>query len=307
MKLKNLKREIKKELLLIINYLLNYPLIFKLIGIINKKFKIIENIFIAYPANRAYAEAYAYKRFYPQMKWTPWIAALLKHKKSFGIMMVVSATEEDFLDSANLKNLQLMVKRTEIIGNLLGVSQITYSGVLPGILHKHCIRQSYIEADITINVILASEKLILSQLGFPSDLPLIILGNKGFIGTRLTSRLNNREYYSIDFQSPNAANVKDWPFHLKNKPAVLINVSRKFVMTNYIHLFWPELIIINDVYPESSREEIQKISEIGCSFYHVSGVKGRSWPRFPKVYKEGLPCCGTTYSKDPSVIVHKYC
>ncbi|KPA16456.1 hypothetical protein MHK_003337 [Candidatus Magnetomorum sp. HK-1] len=204
---KNLKRKIKKQLLLTINYLFNYPLIFKLIGIVNQRLKWIENIFIAYPASRAYAEAYAYGRFYPKMKWTPWLAALLKHEKSFGIMMVISGTEEDFHNPANIANLRLMVKRTEYIAKLLGISQITYSGVLPGILYKHCIRQSFIEADITIQAILSSEKQIQAKLGYPSNVPFIILGNKGFIGTRLTPRLHGREFYPIDSQSPDIANI----------------------------------------------------------------------------------------------------
>jgi len=303
----SLQNKIIKLLLLVLNYGLNYPLIFRLIGKINRKIRWIKNIFIAYPANQSYARSYAYQRFYAQMKWTPWIAALLKYNESLGIMMVISGTEDDFHDPKNRPHLKMMVKRVETVAQLLGVSQVTFAGILPGILYKRQIRKSLVEADITINAILESERQIQKQMGYSLDAPIIIIGSKGFIGSQLAVHLKNRPIFQIDSPSVNLANTDDWPDFLKNKIAIVINISRKCVLRYYIHLFWKELIIINDVYPEPSNDEIQQISKIGCSLFHITGIKGCAFPPFPGAYKNGLPCCSTYIEQSPHMIITKLC
>jgi len=303
----SLTKEIRKLLLLIINYLLNHSLVLRLLGKINRKARWIKNIFIAYPATPEYAKAYAYERLYPKMKWTPWLASLLTYHRSSGIMMVISGTEEDFQDSRNVSHLKLMVKRVETIAHLLSVSQITYAGILPGILYKNHIRKSFLEADITISAILLSEKQIQKQFGYSSDVPLIVIGSRGFLGARLTDLLGNRPVYPVDSPSENIANTQAWPSHLHHMQAVVINLSRKFVLSRYTHLFWPELIIINDVYPEPSSVEIEQISTIGCSFFHITGIKGRAYPEFPGAYQGALPCCSTCHESSLPVIVKQLC
>jgi len=301
----HVKQKLRKIILLLVNALLNNPFIFKLIGKINNRCQWINSIFIAYPASKGYSDAYAFQKFMPIMKWTPWIAALMKYNGTFGIMMVISGLEKDFQEPNNQSNLCQLVQRVEKNAKLLNISHVTFAGILPGILYKSKIRQKTIEADITIQAILNAEKKIQQELHYSPQTPIIILGNNGFIGSRLIHRLNNRPIYPIDSPSVDYANIDLWPYQLKDNPCILINISRNFVLGHYTHLFWPQLIIINDVYPEPSKEEIDQIKTIGCPLFHIVGVEGKSWPKFPKVYKGGLPCCATPCTEDLPIIIQK--
>jgi hypothetical protein len=77
------------------------------------------------------------------------------------------------------------------------------------------------------------------------------------------------------------------------------------VLSRYLDLFWPELILLNEVYPEPSREEIETLKKIGSPAYHVVGVVAKSYPSFPKAYEGGIPCCGAWSSKDIEAIIKR--
>lgn len=96
-----------------------------------------------------------------------------------------------------------------------------------------------------------------------------------------------------------------WPHHLKGQKAILINVTRKAAIKEYIHLFWPELIVLNEVYPEPSQDEIVQLKKMGCTTYHIVGLQGKAYPSFPQVYEGGIPCCAGIHSKSIEVILKK--
>ena len=54
---------------------------------------------------------------------------------------------------------------------------------------------------------------------------------------------------------------------------------------------WKELVVINEVYPDPTKAEVQKITECGCVLYHVGGVRGFFFPPIPNGYSGCIPCC----------------
>ena len=108
----------------------------------------------------------------------------------------------------------------------------------------------------------------------------------------------------MEFQGQQINN-ESWPSALYGSKAILINLTKKAALTNYAHLFWPELVVLNEVYPEPSIKDLEIISARGCQLFHIVGVSAISLPRFPKGYAGGIPCCAAWNSDDLEVIIRK--
>jgi len=240
------------------------------------------------------------------MAWLPWPAGIFRQNGKWGLMTVISSLEDDFTDPGNVENLKTLLNRTERIRQLLGAKQKTFAGILPGVMYmKRLIRKS-VEAEVTVQAVLQVERELKSQIDYPSDVPLIILGGRGFIGKSLLRSLNGRKAYCVDANGDgNKANMGAWPSHLKGQKAILVNLTRKAVLANYLHLFWPELVLVNEVYPEPKPGEIQELTARGSAAFHIVGLKARSYPKLPRAYQGGIPCCAGRLTDDMEVIVKR--
>jgi hypothetical protein len=118
------------------------------------------------------------------------------------------------------------------------------------------------------------------------DAPIIVLGGRGFIGRKIVSILPKDIVHCVDISGKS-----EWPEFLRGKKALLVNVSLNSALSQYMHLLWPELVVINEVYPEPSPEMVGRLRSIGCHCYHVVGVKAKAFPLFPGGYEGGIPCC----------------
>lgn len=300
---------IRKIALLILNFFLfiiGYDRVFSAIGWLNRRYNFLATVFVAYPATESYANAYVYKRHRHWMAWRPWPAGIFCQNGKLGLMTVISSMHADFYDPDSYNNLKVLVDRTEEIRQLLGAEQKTFAGVLPGVLYsKRLIRES-IGTQVTVEALLQVEKELKSRIGYPDNTPLIILGGRGFVGRFLIRALEKREIYSVDSNgNENTANLNDWPGHLRGKKAILINLTKKAALGKYIHLFWPELALANEVYPEPTPEEIRELTAGGNMAFHVVGLKAKSFPPFPKAYRGGIPCCAGRMDKNMEVIVRR--
>lgn len=297
---------VRKISLLILNFFFNYDWLFSIIGWFNKRWNFLETVFVAYPANEKYALAYVYKSHRHWMRWLPWPAGIFCQNGKWGLMTVISALEDDFTNPDNIKNLKILLERTEKIRQLLGAKQKTFAGILPGVMYANRLIQKSVEVEVTVQSILQVERELKSKINYPDDVPLIILGGKGFIGQSLLKKLNEREAYCVDVnRDENKANIDEWPVHLKGKKAILINLTRKTVLSNYLHLFWPELVILNEVYPEPKSDELQELTARDSVVYHIVGLKAKSYPQLPKAYQGGIPCCAGYNTEKMEVIVRR--
>jgi len=296
---------IRKISLLILNFFFNHDWLFAVIGWFNKRWNFLYSVFVAYPANEKYASAYAYKFYHHKMRWLPWPTGIFKQNGKWGLMMVISSTEEDFTTD-NLNNLKIFVERTEKIRQLLGAKQKTFAGILPGVLFmKRMIRKSP-EVDVTVEAVLQAEREIKPIIGYPDSVPLIILGGKGFVGRRLIKKLIGREVFCVDTNgNSNNTDTNEWTKRLYGRKAILINLTRKAVLSGYIHLFWSDLVLINEVYPEPKQNELRELTNKNIFAYHIVGLKAKSFPSFPRAYRGGIPCCAGHIAEGMEVIVKK--
>jgi hypothetical protein len=76
-------------------------------------------------------------------------------------------------------------------------------------------------------------------------------------------------------------------------PVIVLNLTKKGALAEYIPHFWTGVVFINEVYPEPSRAEVEVMRSKGVICYHIAGIKAKAWPAFPRGYQGGIPCCAS--------------
>jgi hypothetical protein len=294
---KGLKTHFRRIGVILLNTFFGHTWVYFLIGLANKYIfnKPIKSIFMLYPANEKYTKAYVYLWYARSMKWKPRLVGLLKQNEKWGFIFGISATEEDFINPENISNLKKVEARLERIRKLVGADQKTFAGILPGIFFSKRIVTNPVEREVTVKAVLQALGKIKSAENLPVDMPNIVLGGEGFIGSALRGA-GNDNFFSLDIGEEErflALSEK-----LKGKPVILLNITRKGALHSYIPYLWPEVVVVNEVYPEPSEKELAEIEARGAVCYHIIGVKGKAWPGFPRGYAGGIPCCASFWPQD---------
>jgi len=278
-----------------LNLFFNHDFIFWLIGSANKRFGVIGSVFLAYPANVGYSDAYTYRWRAQTMEWNPRPIGFFWQNGKIGVKFAISSSNSQFSDQANKGKLCHLVERMEELRKLFCAEHKTFAGILPGVLFMKRLVKKTPEADVTAEAVKQVIGKVKSLEGLSDNTPIIVLGGKGFIGRRVVASLSEGTVYSVDIAG-NSQNV--WPSNLQGKPVLLVNISLNSALGQYIHLLWQEVVIVNEVYPEPCQELAQQLQTVGCHCYHVVGVKARALPSFPGGYQGGIPCCAAWQSKD---------
>lgn len=292
---------------LVFNLIFNHKVVYLIVGFLNKRWKFLRTIYVGYSVEEGYLESYAFPSFRSYIKtykWTPFLAGFFIQDGKLGLKFFISSNEDDFYRADNKENLIQFASRVEDIRQISGATQKTFAGVLPGVLYRNRIIRSMSETEVVIESILKGISKVQTQEGYIGDIPLIVLGGNGFIGRRVIRHLKGRDVYCVDLDSEEHVS-HSWPAHLKGREAILINISRKFVLSNYIPHIWRELVLLNEVYPEPSPKEVESYKEKGGSVYHLAGVKGRAYPSFPKAYSGAIPCSAAWMNQDIEVVLKK--
>lgn len=279
----------------LLNLFFNHDWIFWLVGLINKRIGVIESIFLVYPATDDYTFAYSYTYRSRWHEWRPGPIGFFRQNGKIGIKFAISAHNGQFSDPANKDKLRQLVERMERLRKLFCAKHKTFAGILPGVLFMKRLVRETPEADVTVEAVKQVIGKVKSLEGLDEDTPVIVLGGKGFIGRRVVAALPQGTVYSVDIAGNNGQNC--WPSHLQGKPALLVNISLNSALSQYIRLMWPELVMVNEVYPEPSDELAEQLKNIGCHCYHIVGVKARALPSFPGGYQGGIPCCAAWQSE----------
>lgn len=281
---------IRRVALIILDLLFDHDAIYAVIGWLNQHFGVIESVFLVYPANDKYALAYVYRRRLPKVRWEPFLCGLLIQNWRLTLQFAISSHNGQFADSTNEEYLRHLVDRMDHIRQLLRAKNKTFAGILPGILHRKGILAETPEADVTARVVAQAVTKVIVQEEMGANVPIIILGGKGFIGKRVAERLDSYQIFPVDFND-------EWPSHLKGQRVLLVNITLKNALDKYLDRLWPEVVILNEVYPEPVAHTIEQIKAKGCVCYHVAGVRAWAVPSFPHAYRGGIPCCAAWNAK----------
>lgn len=286
--------------LVFINILLNHQFVFRLIGWLNGRLDFLVSIFIAYPASEEYANYYFAPAIVEHAQWKPILCGLLRQNGKWILGFGISNLEKDFHADLDSSNLKLLLRRAEQLQMLTKSRQVTFSGILPGLLNRRCLRNDQNEATVTVQALLHAIELVKRAEGIETDIPVIVLGGKGYIGSYLLRKLGGLGC-SVDM----ASSTDVWPEHLAGKPAILVNVAHRKALRQYSEKLWSGLILLNEVYPEPSKREISEFTKLGNAAYHVVGVEAFAFPSFPKAYAGGIPCCAGWANSNLSAMIRK--
>ena len=283
----------------ILNFLINRNLFFWLIGKFNRR-RWIKSVFLSYPANEMYAKEYAYK--FRMGRWGIRLTGLLKQNGKIILMFTVFVLESDLLEKKNKKRLEEIVRHIEKIRQLVHADNKAFAGILPGLLLKRKMIDKSPEADLTALIVVEAVKLVKKRIGVDEEIPIVVLGGRGFIGKAVVDKLKSvqkSDIYVVDIIGRN----NKWPEGKTRK--IVINLARH----NTIQLYYDALrrgdVILNEAYPAPSFEIISAIKSFNCDCFHIVGVEATAFPRFTQAYQGGIPCCAAWNSDEKKVIIKK--
>ena len=183
-----MKRRLRQIHSLIFGILLSTRLSMEILAFLNRRFRFLHTVFVAYPAEESYALAYIPPSKRHLMLWKPWPVGFFRQGRKWGLTFVISSAESDFAKTENLPRLKRLLHETESICRRLGAEQTCFSGILPGVFYARRLRKNFVEADVTVRTLVEVEKMLRAKKELPDDVPIIVLGGKGFIGRRFFAR-----------------------------------------------------------------------------------------------------------------------
>lgn len=278
----------------LINLLFCYDWLFKLVGKWNQKKQLIKAVFMTYPATSEYAAEYCYFWRRQKAKWQPHLAGLFCQNGKWGIMFVVSASNDDFREQENYSQVKALCQRMENLRQIFGAEQKTFGGILPAVLGRSRLVKEMHELEMTLAVSAQSlyEIRRLEQLDFYT--PVIVLSSSISMETRVRKAFGHKcgEIIFINSrQLEQKDTVESALLGAISRPAILINLAAGEDLEKMSALLWPQVVVLNEAYLKNMRELRQIFSQLGCGFYQIAGVKGRTYPRMPGVYGNSIPCC----------------
>lgn len=301
--LTSLKDFIRKTIILIFNFSLTNTVSLTFIGAVNRLLgRPIRSLFFMYPPSQSkYAEKYGFKWVFKYSHRNPLIVGAYFQNFRMGLVLAAHVQEDYFKD--NSEYLRMIKTKLERTRQLVGAEIIHFSGIFPSELNRvSLIDKEYFSerCDFVAEIVIDAERVVREQENIFEVCPILLLGGKGNIGSAMKEKFmaDGREVYIIDRD-------EEFPEGLRDKRAILIDVSRKGVLESRIDQLWPNMILLNERYPEPNEEVVSILNNKGINVYHVAGVKAKAFPPFPYAYAGGIPCCAAIREDKATSLVKK--
>lgn len=290
----------RRILSLLLLVLVNNNLAFRVLGGLNARLGVIDRVFLVYPSRPEFALAYAYPWLLDRFRWRPVLVGAYRQGGHWGVTLAVAGSERELCDESNGAQLEDLIGEVERIRGLLAAPRRALAGVLPGVLYARGLSKQTGEAEAAVECVLEAIQHVRRLEEIDEGGPIILLGARGFVGSRVMRRLNGQRVIGVDLA--NGAE-HEWPHELSAERAILVDVTRAGSLDDYVDKLWPGLIILNEVYPPPPRAKVELIRERGVRMYHLAGVEAWAFPSFPGPYAGGVPCCAAKASQELSVRV----
>lgn len=301
--LNHIKDFIRKTIILIFNFSLTNIVSLALIGVINRLLgRPIRSLFLMYPpAQSKYAEKYGFTWVFKYAHNNPLIVGA--YFQNFRIGLILAAYVQESYFRNNKEYLTLIQSKIERTRRLVGAEIVHFSGVLPSEMNRFSmIDQGYFKerCELVAEIVIDAERAVREKESIFEVCPVLLLGGKGNIGSAIKEKFmtEGREVYIVDRD-------ENFPQSLRDKRAILIDVSRKGVLESRIDQLWSNLTILNESYPEPQSDVVNILNAKGINVYHVAGVKAKVFPPFPYAYAGGIPCCAAIREENVKSLVKK--
>jgi len=282
------------------NALFNNDAVFRAIGVLNRRFRFLNRVFLAYPVRRPVPiRNSGFARLVDRYRWTPAVIGIFRQGGAWGLAFSVTGAEAELVDVKNSVSLEALLARIEGIAGLLHADRCALAGVLPSVLASRGVPHGTTEAETAAACVVRAIRKV-QTLDRLTGCPIVIMGSRGFVGSRVMERLAGELVYPIDRNSDGPAELPDV---LRGKPALLVNLTWANVLEGWVEQMWTGLVVLNEVYPPPSTRCCDLICARGVKLYHLTGVAGAAIPSFPGAYAGGIPCCAADSTSDPEVLL----
>ena len=173
---------------------------------------------------------------------------------------------------------------------LLGVDQLSLAGILPNVLRaKYSKTISDVNCDRTPEVVRRAVHEVRRAHFTNRSHNVVLLGGAGRIGRSVQECLkaDGINAIVIDSAVPTAPAFKD----LGAVSMILVDVSRHGVIQRHIQELPEGTVVLNEVFPEPSRDVVKQLKSRNIAAYHIAGVKAEVFPSLPHGYRNAVPCC----------------
>lgn len=259
------------------------------IGLWNRRKGNWTSVFFCYAGSGKFVTSYAFSGIAQFFRWRPTPIGVMHQNGEWGLVLASSMTEEDFLDPANADDFAALQHRLQRTARNMHIETINVAGILPGVLKRtNGIVVNDTRATVVQAVIAAVRRMHSAhQLEDVNDI--IVLGGAGRIGTGVVIALRAQGWlcHVVD----RAHGAPEFPHHLAGKPTLLLDIARKGAIENYIDHMWPEMTVLNEVFPCPSRRLVKRMEDRGVRVFHLAGVAGKITPPLPHGYQTAIPCC----------------
>ncbi|HEY4086589.1 MAG TPA: hypothetical protein VGM43_11660 [Bryobacteraceae bacterium] len=282
------------------NLLFNNDAVFRAAGVVNRRFRFLNRVFLAYPVRRPIpVRNSAFARLVERYRWSPAIIGIFRQGRAWGLAFSVTGAEAELIDVKNSRSLEALLARIEGIGKLLHADRCALAGVLPSVLASRGIPHGTTEAETAAACVVHAIRKV-QMLDNLAGCPIVILGSRGFVGSRVVERLAGDLVYPVD---RNRQGPVELPLDVRGKAALLVNLTWADVLEGWVEQMWPGLVVLNEVYPPPSTRCCHLIRVKGVKLYHLAGVAGTAIPPFPGAYAGGIPCCAADSAGDPEILL----
>lgn len=282
------------------NALFNNDAAFRAIGVVNRRLGFLNRVFLAYPVRRPLPiRNSGFARLVEHHRWIPAIIGIFRQGGAWGLAFSVTGAEAELIDVKNSLSLEALIERIERIGKLLHADRCALAGVLPSVLASRGVPHGTAEAETAATCVVRAIRKV-QTLDNLAGCPIVVLGSRGFVGSRVVEKLGGDLVHPIDRNSEAPVEL---PRDVRGKPALLVNLTWADVLEGWVEQMWPGLVVLNEVYPPPSTRCCDLIRAKGVKLYHLTGVAGTAIPSFPGAYDGGIPCCAADRASDPEVLL----
>lgn len=253
----------------------------------------IVSVFLLYPARREYADALAYRWHQRRFSWYPGLVGFYRQGGRYGLIFGIPNLEDDVRAEHSAPCLLQLMARMEAVRRRVGASRKVFAGVLPSAFTRNGIENEHLaeQRQLTARAVLHALDQVSALHRLSSDVPVLVLGGKGYIASEVLRLCAARNVSSLDVGE--FETFRQLALDHGGRPAVMINLTKSGALLEYANACWPGVIVLNEVYPEPSAAEIAALEQRGAVCYHIVGVEGDAWPPFPRAYRGGVPCCAS--------------
>lgn len=287
----------RKTLLILISELIGNRVGYALIGLVNRlSGRRLATIFLAYPPNQYYVTAVTFPAYAARANWQPRLAGVYSPAPGqWGLILAVSSLEQELINPENTQRLQAIYESLETIRKLTGARSIALAGVLPSTMRERNLHNSVREREQTAAIVEQAIYATLAKVGFESREPIILLGGAGYIGTAVHARLQQHCPNPLVIIDPkncaSHAQLETMLGSYRGQAALLVNIARNSVLELFLDQLWPQLVILNEVFPEAAESTRAELKRRGIAYFHLAGIRGFALPRFAGPYANAIPCC----------------